>query len=100
MGSLEQPAQVQRMRILDLPIKLIVSPLCHSNTADHMFRNGVNQGQHQIIAERLTNPRSASYLGQSRALLEDFVKLSLLIDGFRKFIGTIRPINAIWIYRS
>jgi hypothetical protein len=43
------------MRILDLPIKLIVSPLCHSNTADHMFRNGVNQGQHQIIAELKAN---------------------------------------------
>lgn len=49
------------MRSLDLPVKLIVNPLRHSNTADYMFRNGVNRRQLQIIAELKAN-ESAIYL--------------------------------------
>ena len=43
------------MRGLDLPVKLIVNPLRHSNTAHYMFRNGVKRRQLQIIAELKAN---------------------------------------------
>jgi hypothetical protein len=43
------------MRSLDLPVKLIISPLRHSNTANYMFRTGVNRGQLQIKAELKAN---------------------------------------------
>lgn len=55
------------MKSLDLPVKLLVSLLRHSNTANDMLRNGVNRRQPQIIAELKTNESAICLILEPRS---------------------------------